>query len=72
MTELKSNKDKVAAPATGKKTTPGKAVLAGGTAGAIEAVIMFPTEFVKTQLQLQSKTNVSNFKSIESTFASLI
>lgn len=42
----------------GMKTSPGKAVLAGGTAGAIEAVIMFPTEFVKTQLQLQNKQNV--------------
>lgn len=34
-----------------------QAIAAGGGAGAIEAVIMFPTEFVKTQLQLQSKTN---------------
>lgn len=29
-----------------------KNLIAGGTAGAIEATIMFPTEFVKTQLQL--------------------
>lgn len=62
MTESELKKDKLAAPAT-VKTTPMKAVLAGGTAGAIEAVIMFPTEFVKTQLQLQSKTNVSYFNS---------
>mmetsp|Transcript_48744 Transcript_48744/g.95595 ORF Transcript_48744/g.95595 Transcript_48744/m.95595 type:complete len:297 (+) Transcript_48744:32-922(+) len=32
-----------------------KNVLAGGIAGATEATIMFPTEFVKTQLQLQAR-----------------
>lgn len=34
-----------------KSTT--KNLIAGGGAGAIEAMIMYPTEFVKTQLQLQ-------------------
>jgi len=29
-----------------------KAIVAGGIAGAIEACISYPTEFVKTQLQL--------------------
>ncbi|CAE7558349.1 SLC25A1, partial [Symbiodinium sp. KB8] len=29
----------------------------GGLTGFIEAIICYPTEFVKTQLQLQSKTN---------------
>lgn len=29
----------------------------GGLTGLIEAIICYPTEFVKTQLQLQSKTN---------------
>jgi len=29
--------------------------IAGGTTGAIEASVMYPAEFVKTQLQLQSK-----------------
>jgi len=38
-----------------KPNSFGKAVLAGGIAGAIEASIMFPTEYIKTQLQLQSK-----------------
>jgi solute carrier family 25 (mitochondrial citrate transporter), member 1 len=33
-----------------------KNLFAGGMAGAIEATIMYPTEFVKTQLQLEKKT----------------
>jgi len=36
-----------------KSTT--KNLIAGGVAGAAEAAIMYPTEFVKTQLQLQSQ-----------------
>lgn len=36
----------------GKKRNPVKAVVAGGIAGACEACISYPTEFVKTQLQL--------------------
>lgn len=43
----------------GKKKTQSihiwKNLLCGGAAGASEAVIMFPTEFVKTQLQLDAK-----------------
>jgi solute carrier family 25 citrate transporter 1 len=35
------------------KKSPYKHLIAGGIAGAIEATVMFPTEFVKTQLQLQ-------------------
>eukprot|EP01117_Protostelium_nocturnum_P014674 TRINITY_DN5607_c0_g1_i1.p1 TRINITY_DN5607_c0_g1~~TRINITY_DN5607_c0_g1_i1.p1 ORF type:complete len:321 (+),score=77.17 TRINITY_DN5607_c0_g1_i1:114-1076(+) len=47
---------RLAAPAGGPKpNSAGKAVLAGGIAGAIEATVMFPTEYIKTQLQLQSK-----------------
>jgi len=38
-----------------KPNSFGKAVLAGGIAGAIEASIMFPTEYIKTQLQLQNR-----------------
>ncbi|XXQ33460.1 Mitochondrial carrier protein [Plasmodiophora brassicae] len=38
-----------------KKTSTAKNLVAGGLAGAIEATIMYPTEFVKTQLQLASK-----------------
>lgn len=37
---------------SGKKQHPGKAVIAGGIAGAIEACVSYPTEFVKTKLQL--------------------
>lgn len=43
----------------GKKKAPkhpGKAVLAGGLSGAIEIIITFPTEFVKTQLQLDERS----------------
>jgi solute carrier family 25 citrate transporter 1 len=32
-----------------------KNALAGGAAGAVEVCIMYPTEFVKTQLQLNNK-----------------
>mmetsp|Transcript_16824 Transcript_16824/g.23414 ORF Transcript_16824/g.23414 Transcript_16824/m.23414 type:complete len:314 (-) Transcript_16824:41-982(-) len=47
---------KLTAPAGGAKPNRfDKAIIAGATAGAIESVIMFPTEFVKTQLQLQNK-----------------
>lgn len=37
---------------SGKKRHPVKAVIAGGIAGAMEAVISYPTEYVKTNLQL--------------------
>jgi len=47
---------KITAPAGAAKPNRfDKAIIAGATAGAIESVIMFPTEFVKTQLQLQNK-----------------
>lgn len=36
-----------------------KNLVAGGVAGALEATIMFPVEFVKTQLQLQDRALVS-------------
>lgn len=48
----------VAAAAPGKKTGrkhPGKAILAGGIAGGLEIMMTFPTEYVKTQLQLDEK-----------------
>ena len=38
----------------GQSKSVAKNLLAGGAAGAIEAVIMYPTEYVKTQMQLQS------------------
>merc|ERR1719421_2292405 len=36
---------------------PVKTFIRGSLTGFIEAIICYPTEFVKTQLQLQSKTN---------------
>jgi len=39
----------------GGKKHPVKVVVAGGVAGAIEACISYPTEYVKTQLQLFDK-----------------
>lgn len=35
----------------------GKPILAGAITGGIEALIMYPTEYVKTHLQLQDKAN---------------
>jgi len=40
-----------------------KATLAGAITGTIEASIMYPTEFVKTQLQLQGKQHPPKFNS---------
>ena len=37
---------------TGKKRSPAKALVAGGISGAIEAVVSYPTEYDKTNLQL--------------------
>uniref|UniRef100_A0AAQ4P406 Uncharacterized protein n=1 Tax=Gasterosteus aculeatus aculeatus TaxID=481459 RepID=A0AAQ4P406_GASAC len=45
-------------------THPGKAILAGGIAGGIEICITFPTEYVKTQLQLDEKANPPKYKGI--------
>lgn len=47
-----------AAAATGSapaKTTGLKGVVAGGITGGIEICITYPTEYVKTQLQLDEK-----------------
>ncbi|XP_038674791.1 tricarboxylate transport protein B, mitochondrial-like [Scyliorhinus canicula] len=52
-----------AAPAP-KLTHPGKAILAGGIAGGIEICITFPTEYVKTQLQLDERANPPRYKGI--------
>jgi len=40
-----------------KENNPVKSFLKGFATGFIEAIICYPTEFVKTQLQLQSKSN---------------
>ncbi|KAM9823462.1 tricarboxylate transport protein B, mitochondrial [Syngnathus typhle] len=54
-----------AAPAGRSKLThPGKAILAGGIAGGIEICITFPTEYVKTQLQLDEKANPPKYRGI--------
>uniref|UniRef100_A0A3B3UGT8 Solute carrier family 25 member 1 n=1 Tax=Poecilia latipinna TaxID=48699 RepID=A0A3B3UGT8_9TELE len=54
-----------AAPAgRAKLTHPGKAILAGGIAGGIEICITFPTEYVKTQLQLDEKANPPKYRGI--------
>jgi len=42
-----------------KTSSFGISFMAASTSGAIEASLMYPFEFVKTQLQLQSKVNVS-------------
>ncbi|XP_023580826.1 tricarboxylate transport protein, mitochondrial isoform X2 [Trichechus manatus latirostris] len=55
-----------AAPAPGKAklTHPGKAILAGGLAGGIEICITFPTEYVKTQLQLDERSHPPRYRGI--------
>ncbi|XP_061585481.1 tricarboxylate transport protein B, mitochondrial [Cololabis saira] len=54
-----------AAPAgKAKLTHPGKAILAGGLAGGIEICITFPTEYVKTQLQLDEKANPPKYRGV--------
>ncbi|XP_061529413.1 tricarboxylate transport protein B, mitochondrial [Phycodurus eques] len=47
-----------------KLTHPGKAILAGGIAGGIEICITFPTEYVKTQLQLDEKANPPKYRGV--------
>lgn len=39
-------------------------VFSGGIAGGIEICITFPTEYVKTQLQLDEKANPPKYKGI--------
>ncbi|XP_061673807.1 LOW QUALITY PROTEIN: tricarboxylate transport protein B, mitochondrial [Syngnathoides biaculeatus] len=53
-----------AAAGRSKLTHPGKAILAGGIAGGIEICITFPTEYVKTQLQLDEKANPPKYRGI--------
>uniref|UniRef100_A0A3Q3FQS1 Solute carrier family 25 member 1a n=1 Tax=Labrus bergylta TaxID=56723 RepID=A0A3Q3FQS1_9LABR len=56
-----------AAAVGGRKIThPGKAILAGGIAGGIEICITFPTEYVKTQLQLDERANPPRYRGIGS------
>ncbi|XP_051777085.1 LOW QUALITY PROTEIN: tricarboxylate transport protein B, mitochondrial [Erpetoichthys calabaricus] len=54
-----------AAPAgKAKLTHPGKAILAGKFCGSGDICITFPTEYVKTQLQLDEKANPPRYKGI--------
>jgi solute carrier family 25 citrate transporter 1 len=39
-----------------KAKSPAKALIAGGISGGLEIIITYPTEYVKTQLQLSEKT----------------
>ncbi|KAF4081968.1 hypothetical protein AMELA_G00146310 [Ameiurus melas] len=59
-------KRRFAAAATSGRTIthPGKAILAGGIAGGIEICITFPTEYVKTQLQLDERANPPRYRGI--------
>lgn len=64
---LTSDKYKLvaAAPAgAARKKHPGKAVMAGGFAGGLEIMCTFPTEYVKTQLQLDGRASTPRFTGI--------
>lgn len=50
-----------------KPRHPGKAILAGGISGAIEICITYPTEFVKTQIQLYEKSFSGNMDCVRKT-----
>ena len=43
-------------PPARSKPSPGRAFVTGGLSGALELLVMYPTEYVKTQLQLQSSS----------------
>ncbi|XP_037536195.1 tricarboxylate transport protein B, mitochondrial [Nematolebias whitei] len=58
------NRPRCLAAAAPKLTHPGKAILAGGIAGGIEICITYPTEYVKTQLQLDEKANPPKYRGI--------
>lgn len=47
-----------------RKKHPGKAVMAGGFAGGLEILCTFPTEYVKTQLQLDSRAVTPRYTGI--------
>ncbi|XP_066912357.1 tricarboxylate transport protein, mitochondrial-like [Clytia hemisphaerica] len=51
-----------AATGAARKKHPVKAVLAGGIAGGLEICCTFPTEYVKTQLQLDSRAEFPKYK----------
>jgi solute carrier family 25 citrate transporter 1 len=49
-------------PAPGAKKDPVRSIVAGGLTGAMEIMITFPTEYVKTQLQLDERSATPRFK----------
>ncbi|XP_055375106.1 putative tricarboxylate transport protein, mitochondrial [Condylostylus longicornis] len=53
-----------AAAATGSGTKGLKGIIAGGITGGIEICITYPTEYVKTQLQLDEKGNKKQYNGI--------
>lgn len=57
---------KFAASAGGKiqPKNPVKAILAGGIAGGIEVCVTFPSEYVKTQLQLAEGIHPARYKGV--------
>lgn len=57
-------KDNGAAATTGGTRKSLKGIIAGGITGAIEVCITYPTEFVKTQLQLDEKGNRKQYTGI--------
>ncbi|XP_003387955.1 PREDICTED: tricarboxylate transport protein, mitochondrial-like [Amphimedon queenslandica] len=52
----------IVAAAPSDRKHPGKAIMAGGIAGGLEIMITFPTEYVKTQLQLDERSAKPRFK----------
>eukprot|EP00118_Oscarella_pearsei_P021588 m.242958 g.242958 ORF g.242958 m.242958 type:complete len:325 (+) comp40231_c0_seq2:424-1398(+) len=50
--------------ASAKKRHPAKSILAGGITGGLEILITFPTEYVKTQLQLDQRSANPRYKGI--------
>ena len=53
-----------AAPISSSKQKTIKGILAGGITGGIEICITFPTEYVKTQLQLDERSGKKKFNGI--------
>lgn len=62
--EAAAPKEKLYASGKAAPKHPGKAVLAGGISGAIEICITYPTEYVKTQLQLDERSAKPRYKGI--------
>ena len=57
-----TNNSAASAPGAGNKGLKG--IIAGGITGGIEICITFPTEYVKTQLQLDEKGEIHKFMNL--------